>query len=312
MSCNTSYSLGKIDSSKGCQTSLCNNTVCGDENVFALSKKLCNTIPDPSCDITTERDEESCRTGKTCLAIDDQKAMWSEWTIGVDFDKSTGIYKNYKIPMGWVDFKDYGRSGICSPNNVGRMFSDEGCNTYQYNNYQLTIRNENNAVIYVDDYHIPLVALEGPIQCTCVNGSNSDQDGPEIGGECTDENCNRMYLGAQCEDGLCNPTWLNLDDSIIINVEDTASLNLVWDSATKTMSGNVLTTDSNSIELYITPNGVGASLLVDPNPNNITEVTTQGLYTSIVTGNGLTGAGTPTSPLRLSNDTEQCELCNGV
>jgi len=313
MSRKKSYSLGKLDSSQGCRNSSC-NTVCGDETVFGLTKNICPTIPEPQSCVQEEKETNQCRECKTGLAIDDQEAMWSEWNIGVELDPSSGIFKNLQIPMGWVDFKDFGRSGVCAPNNIGRMFADENCNTYQYSNYTLIIRNKDGNPIYTQDYHIPIIALEGPIQCECTNGSNAEPNNPEIDPEigCTDENCNRMYMGAQCENGECKPTWLNLDDAIKINVEDTPSLDLSWDEATKTLKGDILTTDSNSIEMYVNPNGVGASLKIDPNYNNITEITTQGVYTRIVTGSGLTGAGTPTDPLRVSYDTEQCELCNGV
>ena len=186
------------------------------------------------------------------IAIDAQEGLWSEFVIGPSADSQSGLGLNYKIPFGFVDYRDLGRSGICDTNNLGRVYSDESGNTYQYGNYKLVVRDCNQKVIYNEDTRIPVEALSPYDLC-----ANITIDPLNPCASCP----TAKVLTTICENGVCKVKWVN--PAVVSNY-----------------TYNLTVTDTPTVDLTLVGTNLKADVKLSTKPGNNLSIDTDGLFSS--------------------------------
>lgn len=273
---------------KSRESNMVGTKICGS-NLYKTqcNKPTCQSEPsyvyEPTCTVLnieqdSSKETEECRVGITCYPIDGQEAMWSQWVIGPSYDEQTGIHINYKIPFGFVDFKDLGRSGNCSQYNEGRVYTDEDCNTYQYLNYKLVVRDKNQTVVRVEDNRIPVEALSPYDRCACepVTEPGCDAEDP-----CA--HCPTKVLKTVCENGVCKVAWVEEGVPFDLSVLDTNTVDLTLTTlpdGTKQLKADAKLVDSPTVDLSATPDGIKADVKISDDAGNGIEVRDDGLYVS--------------------------------
>lgn len=207
------------------------------------------------------------------IAIDAQEGLWNEFVIGPSSDSESGLGLNYKIPFGFIDYRDLGRSGVCDNNNLGRIYKDNSGNTYQYGNYKLIVRDCDQKVIYNEDTRIPVEALSPYDLCTNVVINPLDP--------CVSCPAGKV-LTTVCENGICKVKWLNPAIAPINNY-------------------SLSVTDTLTVDLTIFGSNLKADVKLSAKAGNLISVETDGLFAAGGSSDNLTlsGNGTILSPFAI-------------
>ena len=156
------------------------------------------------CNKCKKKGKESCSCTETYQRVypidSEQGILWNETQIGTKYSNVTGSYVNYKIPFGWLDLSDNGRTGSCE-NNAGRMYKDAEGNKYLYKDFSTTSWNSQGVLMEVRDNRMPVEALSPVGRCEktdLTEGCDSCPDG---------EGCAELALQTICIDNKCEVKW---------------------------------------------------------------------------------------------------------